>query len=465
MTRSVMFSRNTERGMIMIKSDINIGIVSLGCAKNQVDTELMLGLVAKEGYTVVNEAEQSDILIVNTCAFIESAREEAINTILEMAEYKKNGRLKGLIVAGCLAERYENEIKNEIPEADGIVGINSVGEITDAIEEILSGNSLPVVKVSDEYGTEYMNGPRILSTKPGSAYVKIAEGCDNRCSYCAIPLIRGGMRSRRMEDIIAEVKNLAEKGIKEINIIAQDTTRYGLDIYGRCSLSGLLTELDKIEGIEWIRLLYMYPDEIYGDLIDTFASMKKLVPYVDLPLQHISGSVLQRMNRRGTPEEIKNTIKRLRETLPGCIVRTSFIVGFPGETEEDFRELYDFVKEFKPERVGVFCYSSEEGTPAADMEGKVPKRTAQRRYRQLMELAASVSCEACKKREGTVTKVLTENVSDDGIFYVGRSYAEAPDADGLVYFTAPDPVEPGSMVNVRILIGEQYDVTGTLEET
>lgn len=449
----------------MKQAETSVGVISLGCAKNQVDTELMLGKLQEAGYPIVQNPASAQVLIVNTCAFIESAREEAIQTILEMAAYKapEYGQCQVLIVAGCLAERYTREICDELPEVDGLVGINHCDEIVQVVELCLEpGHPLPVVRVSDAYGVSYMEGARVLTTPAGSAYLKIAEGCDNRCSYCAIPLIRGGFRSRPIEGIVAEAKALALQGVREINLIAQDTTRYGTDLYGRPMLATLMEALEEIEGIKWVRVLYLYPDEMAEDLLLAMNRCKKFVHYLDLPLQHINNGILKRMNRRGTKEEICHVLRRFRDLFPDCVVRTSFIVGFPGETEADFQELYDFVKEFEFDRVGVFCYSPEEGTEAGSMENQVPEDVKEDRRACLMELAQEISLKKNQARVGQEVYVLTESVSDDGIFYVGRSCGEAPDVDGKIYFTSEEPLEPGDFVTVRILIGEEYDVTGVL---
>ena len=446
------------------KAAIKVGIVSLGCAKNLVDSELMLGRLAQDGFAIVNDEQEADIIIVNTCAFIEEAREEAINTILEMAEYKKQN-CKALVVAGCLAQRYPEEIKKELPEVDAIVGINSVEEIAEIARKVAADNSeRPEVALSENYSADYINGPRILSTPEGSAYLKIAEGCDNRCSFCAIPYIRGRLRSRRIEDVVAEAENLAAEGVKELDLIAQDSTRYGLDLYGKKSLPDLLRRLEAVDGIELIRILYLYPDEIDDELIDVLARSKKIARYIDLPLQHISDRLLKKMNRRGTAADIKAVIARLREAIPECIFRTSFIVGFPGETEQDFEELMKFVSDNSFDRVGVFKYSPEEGTPAARMKDQLSEEVKQERYDALYSLAQKISLRQGRKRVGKTVRVLTEGVSDDGIFYFGRSYAEAPDSDGKIYFTSEKELEPGDMVNVKLLIAEEYDLTGTAVE-
>lgn len=440
---------------------IKTAIVSLGCAKNLVDSELMLGKLRERGFETVAEAEDADVIIVNTCAFIEEAREEAINTILELAELKKSGKRRLLVVAGCLAQRYSEEIKAELPEVDAIVGINSVDEIADVVEKAWGDAPGKVEEaVSDNYGVSYMNGPRVLSTPAGSAYLKIAEGCDNRCSFCAIPLIRGRMRSRTPEDIVSEAKELAAGGVREVNIIAQDTTKYGKDLFGEPRLSMLLKELDKIEGLELIRLLYLYPDEIDDDLIDTIASSKKIAHYIDLPLQHISDALLKKMNRRGDSAQVKNVISKLKAKMPDCIIRTTFIVGFPGETDEDFEELRSFVGDYDFDRIGVFKYSPEEGTPAAKMTGQVPEKVKQERYNILYSVAQSISHLKNINRIGQTVRVITEGVSEDGIFYYGRSYAEAPDSDGKIFFTSEEPLEEGDIVEVELLIAEDYDMTG-----
>ena len=441
---------------------IKTAIVSLGCAKNLVDSELMLGKLRERGFDTVAETEDADVIIVNTCAFIEEAREEAINTILELAELKKGEKRRLLVVAGCLAQRYSEEIKAELPEVDAIVGINSVNEIADVVEKAWSEAPGEVEEaLSDNYGASYMNGPRVLSTPAGSAYLKIAEGCDNRCSFCAIPLIRGRMRSRTPEDIVSEAKELAAGGVREVNIIAQDTTKYGKDLFGEPRLSMLLKELEKIDGLELIRLLYLYPDEIDDELIDTIASSKKIAHYIDLPLQHISDTLLKKMNRRGNSAQVKSVISKLKAKIPDCIFRTTFIVGFPGETDEDFEELTAFVREYDFDRIGVFKYSPEEGTPAAKMTGQVPEKVKQERYDILYSVAQRISHLQSNKRIGQKVRVITEGVSEDGIFYYGRSYAEAPDSDGKIFFTSEEPLKEGEIVEVELLIAEDYDMTGS----
>lgn len=453
--RKVIIMENNDNGPAL-----KIGMISLGCAKNQVDSELMLGKLNERGFETVVDAAEADVIIVNTCAFIEPAREEAINTILEMAEYKEEN-CKALIVAGCLAQRYAGDIRAELPEVDAVVGINSVAEIADVVERVLRRRDAePVAELSEKYSAEYMNGPRVLSTPEGSAYLKIAEGCDNRCSFCAIPLIRGRMRSRRIEDIVTEAEKLAAEGVRELNVIAQDTTKYGRDLYGRPMLKELLEALENVDGVELIRLLYMYPDEISDELIETMARSVKIAHYIDLPLQHISDRLLKKMNRRGSSGQIREVIAKLKAAMPDAILRSSFIVGFPGETEADFEELMAFVDEFRFDRVGVFQYSPEEGTRAASMQDQIPDDVKQERYDRLYTLAQRISLERGRKRVGTVVPVITEDVSEDGIFYIGRSYAEAPDSDGKIYFTSEEPLAQGDIAKVEILIAEEYDLTG-----
>lgn len=441
----------------MHKKD-TISIVSLGCAKNQVDSEIMLGILREAGYEITDRKEEADIIIVNTCGFIESAKTEAIEAILDAASYKSSGRCRSVIAAGCLAQRYAEDIRKELPEVDAIVGINGYGKILDAVEACIKGNRYEFYDGTGD--VSYLNKPRILSGPDGSAYLKISEGCDNRCAYCAIPDIRGPFRSRTQEDIIKEAKYLAAAGVKEIVLVAQDTSRYGKDLYGKPALAELLYALNKIPGIAWIRILYLYPDEIASELITAMRECEKVLPYVDLPLQHISADLLRAMHRRGTPEEIRAVIQKFREELDGCIIRTSLIVGFPGETETDFSELEAFVRETRFDRLGVFQYSPEEGTPAFHIKNQIASSVKEARYCGLMEIQQQISRENNLSRVGKIYDVLVEGVSEDGIFYYGRSYAEAPDVDGRIYFTAEEPLQIGEIVRVEILIAEEYDLTG-----
>ena len=441
-----------------MNNECKISIVSLGCAKNHVDAEIMLGLLNEAGYCITENKEEADVIIVNTCGFIESAKTEAIEAILEAAEYKSNGKCKAVIATGCLTQRYAQDIIEEIPEADGVLGIDGYSRIVEAVEACLKGEKYVFCEYTGDIS--YLDCARILSGPKGSAYLKISEGCDNRCAYCAIPDIRGPFRSRKKEDVIAEAMRLAAAGVKELVVVAQDTSRYGKDLYGKPVLAELLYDLNKIDGIKWIRVMYLYPDEIAAELIEAMKKCEKVVHYVDLPLQHINGRILKQMNRRGTPEDIKRVLQQFKNELEDCVIRTSLIVGFPSETEEEFEELLEFVEQTHFDRLGAFCYSPEEGTPACKMKGKVKKSVKLERYNRIMECQQVISREINQARVGRVYDVLVEGVSDDGIFYYGRSYAEGPDVDGRIYFTANDPLSVGDMVKVKILIAEEYDLTG-----
>lgn len=434
-----------------------IGIVSLGCPKNLVDSEIMLGMLKHADYEIVNHKENADILIVNTCGFIESAQQESINTILEMAEEKKRS-CEVLIVTGCMAERYREKILDLIPEVDAVLGTGNYKEIAEVINRAYQGEK--VVSYGKLNETDYLDEERIISSSGHSVYLKISEGCDNRCTYCIIPYLRGDYRSRKIEALVKEAKVLAENGAKELILVAQDTTRYGIDIYGRKMLPELIRELSKLEGIEWIRLLYCYPEEIDDELIEEVSSNPKVCKYMDIPVQHASDRILKLMGRRGTIAEIRNALTGLREKVEGISIRTSLIVGFPGETEEDFQQLADFVREFRFDRLGVFTYSKEEGTPAARMKGQIRKNIKVKRQKTILELQNSISKEINAKRIGKVYKAIVDGIADDGIFYYGRTYAEAPEIDGTVYFTSPEPLEIGCFVETRILNSEDYDLIG-----
>lgn len=435
-------------------------MVSLGCPKNLVDSELMLGILKNDGFEIVNDSDQANVIIVNTCGFIESAKQESINTILEMAALKKKN-CELLIATGCLAQRYRQMILDEIPEVDAVLGTGSYTEIATVIRDAYAGKAESFYGELD--GTAYLDGERIISTGKGYAYLKIAEGCDNRCTYCVIPSLRGPFRSRKMEAILKEAETLSKSGIKELIVVAQDTTRYGTDIYGKRSLAGLLQSLGRIDGIERIRLLYCYPEEIDDELIDEIASNYKVCKYLDIPIQHISDPILRRMGRRGTASEIKNLLEKLRLRVPGITLRTSLIVGFPGETQEDFDELADFIEKYRFDRLGIFMYSREEGTPAAKMKQQVPAGIKKARYKKLMQLQSLISRELNSQRLGKTYKVLTEGVAEDGIFYYGRSCSEAPDIDGLIYFTSSEPLKINEFVDVEILEAGEYDLTGEVK--
>jgi len=444
-----------------VKLKKKIGLVSLGCPKNLVDSEKMLASLKDNGYEIVADEKEAEIIIVNTCGFIESSKQESINTILEMAENKKQS-CELLIVTGCLAQRYKETILEEIPEVDAVVGTGNYGEIASVIKAAYGGGR-PLLCTTPGDGLYQEDGKRIISTGKSYAYLKIAEGCDNCCTYCVIPSLRGPYRSRRIEEIMDEAAFLAASGIKEIILVAQDTTRYGTDLYGERQLTKLIRKISELPGIEWIRLLYCYPEEIDDELINEIANNDKVCKYIDIPLQHASDSILKRMGRRGDSKYIASLLEKLRSRINDLVIRTTFISGFPGETEEDHSILVEFMKKYRFDRLGIFMYSKEEDTPAAKMAHQIPERTKKLRYSSLMELQKEISAELNKKRLGRVYKVLVEGVADDGIFYYGRSYGEAPDIDGLIYFTSTEPLEEGQMVNVEILNCEEYDLTGEVK--
>lgn len=439
-----------------------IGVVSLGCPKNLVDSELMLGLLNSMDYEITNNKENADILIVNTCGFIESAKQESIQTILEMSECKKE-KCKLLIVTGCMAERYKDKIIKEIPEVDAVVGTGNYSEIADVIDKAFeaggSSEKKPVLfgKLDE---IDYLQGERILSSLKGSAYLKIAEGCDNCCTYCIIPSLRGKYRSRKLQDILDEAGKLSQNGCKEIIVVAQDTTRYGIDLYGEKKLVELIQGLSKIQGIEWIRLLYCYPEEIDDALIDEIANNPKVCKYLDIPIQHASDKILKTMGRRGTSYEVKELLVKLKKRIPDIVIRTSLIVGFPGESEEDFNELLEFVKQYEFERLGVFIYSKEEGTPASKLKQQVNKRVKEKRQKLIMQLQQKIIQDKNERRMNRIYKTLVEGIAEDGIFYYGRSFAEAPEIDGLIYFTSKEPLDIGDFANVMVLNVDEYDLIG-----
>lgn len=426
----------------------SFALVSLGCAKNLVNSEQMLYLMSEAGYTLVPEAEGAELVIVNTCGFIDAAKSEAIDTILEMAELKKAGKLGGIIVTGCLSERYKDSISDELPEIDAVLGVGSFGDIVAAADAVIEGRHLH--RFGDQ-SAPIDEIPRVVSTGPGWAYLRIAEGCNNFCAFCAIPYIRGRYRSRKMEDIVDEARELAARGIKELIVIAQDITRYGTDLYGKRSLAALCRELAKIEGVEWIRLHYLYPDQFDDELIDELAANDKIVKYLDIPIQHINDGILKAMNRRGTGAEIRALIKKLRERIPGLVLRTSLIAGLPGEGESEFEELCEFLREARIERVGVFPFSPEEGTPAAEME-HVDFDEAQRRADLILELQAGIMDDFCAGFVGKTIRVICEGRDAESGMLYGRSYADSPDIDGQVFFDG-DAAE-GSMTDVKINAAE-----------
>lgn len=444
---------------------MKIGVVSLGCPKNLVDSETMLGLIHEENYEITNDPSEAEIIIVNTCGFIESAKEESVNTILQMAEYKKSGSCKYIIVTGCLSQRYAEELFSELPEADAIAGVEVYDEIGSIIKRVMNGERFIMLERSKPdviYTSKETFLPRILTTPSYTAYLKIAEGCDNCCSYCAIPKIRGPYRSKPMEQVLKEAKALADNGVKELIVVAQDTTRYGEDLPGgKLLLADLLKELNKIESLKWIRVMYCYPNNFTDELIETFASLDKVCKYVDLPLQHASNRLLASMNRYDTREEVETLLAKLRKRIPGIVIRTTFIVGFPGETDADFEELKEFVEQQRFENAGVFAYSQEEGTVAGAMPNQIPDEIKQERYHELMALQAQISEEIHKDTEGQTLEVLVEGIEEDGSgLHYGRSYREAPDIDGLVFIENPGDIKPGCFVKINILQGFTYESVG-----
>ncbi len=444
------------------ENTMKIGMVSLGCPKNQTDAEIMLGILAEAGHEIVADPAGAEAIIVNTCGFIDPAKQESIDAVLEMAEYKKAGACRLLIMTGCLAERYHADIKEELPEVDAVLGAGDFDKIAEVIEDAQKGEYICIFGHQNCEIPE--NLPRILTTPSHSAYLKIADGCDNNCTYCAIPMIRGKFRSRKMEDIVAEAKELAESGVREIIVIAQDTTRYGKDLYGEYSLDKLLLALCEIDGIHWIRVHYLYAEAITDSLIKVMAENEKICAYIDMPIQHINNDVLRRMARRTNRAEIEAKIEKIRSAMPDAVIRTSIIAGFPGETEEQFSELYEFLKQAKLDRVGVFAYSQEEDTPAADFEGQIDEEIKEARRDNLMRLQQGISLEKNKAKIGKTIEVLCEGYDEENFMYTGRSYADSIDVDGTVYFAAPDEVEIGSFVKVEILDADEYDLTGKLKE-
>ena len=441
--------------------EYKVGMISLGCPKNQVDAEHMLALIDAAGCEIVDYVDGCDVVIVNTCGFIDDAKKEAIENILDMVELKKEGIISKIIVTGCLAQRYKDEIVTEIPEVDAVVGIGANGDIVQTIEEVMSG-----VDTIEKYPPRIdlpLEGQRILTTPQYWAYLKIGEGCSNRCTYCTIPSIRGNMRSRSMENVIEEAKQLAESGVKELILIAQDTTSYGLDLYGELKLPELLNELCKIDSIEWIRLLYCYPDRITDELIETMKKQEKIVNYIDLPLQHADDKILKAMNRRGDQAMIRNVIEKLRTEIPDVVIRTTFIVGFPGEGEDEFENLAVFVNEIEFDRLGVFTFSAQEGTPAYDMEDQVEEDVKTRRGEIIMQDQYSIMEEKNNEKIGKTYKVIVEDYDGYSDSYTGRTYMDAPEIDGLVRFTSDRDLDIGDFAEVEIFDVEDYDLIGEVK--
>ena len=435
---------------------MKIGFVSLGCPKNQLDAEVMLHELVMAGYEITADETEADVVIINTCGFIESAKKEAIDNILDIAWLKENRDLKGLVVTGCLAERYRNSILDEFPEVDAVLGVGSIHNIVEAVGKVLEGEKYTSF---EDKNCVRLGGDRVITTPEYAVYLKIAEGCDNRCTYCAIPSIRGKFRSRPIEDIINEAKDLEKLGCKELTLVAQDTTRYGKDLYGEYKLAELLRKLSEETDIPWFRILYCYPDKITDELVAEIRDNDRVCKYIDLPMQHISDSVLKKMNRHGGSACIKDAVAKLRKEIPGIVIRTTFIVGFPGETDEDFDQLCEFINEQRFERVGVFTYSREEDTPAYNME-QIDEQIKLDRFDIIMRDQLLINEENNEKKIGTVVKVLCEGYDPINEAYYGRSSEDAPDIDGKIYFTGKKGIEAGTFVDVQINEVIEYDLCG-----
>ncbi len=439
---------------------MNLLFISLGCDKNLVDTEVMLGMLAKHGYQMVDDEASADIIVINTCCFIHDAKEESINTILEMAEWKKNGKLKALIVTGCLAERYRQEIMDEIPEVDAVLGTTSYDKILEAIAAALHGEHKLIV--NDVNALPLVDEKRIVTTGGHYAYMKIAEGCDKHCTYCIIPKIRGNYRSVPMERLVKEAEYLAEQGVKELILVAQETTVYGKDIYGEKSLPKLLRALCKVSGLRWIRILYCYPEEITEELIQVMKEEPKICHYIDLPIQHASDAILKRMGRRTSKAQLIETVERLREEIPDICIRTTLITGFPGETEEQHEEVMDFVDQIEFDRLGVFTYSPEEDTPAAEFEHQIPEEVKEDRQAELMELQQDIAFELAENMIGQTVLVMIEGKVADENAYVGRTYTDAPNVDGLIFIMTDEELVSGDFAMVKVTGAQEYDLIGEL---
>lgn len=437
---------------------MNVGLITLGCTKNQVDSEMILGVFKRQGFNIVNQVEEADIIVVNTCGFIQSAKEEAIDTILEMADYKQQ-RCKALIVTGCLAKRYKSQILESMPEVDLVIGVDEYDNISEILSKFFSQNDL-LNHYKFDQKLDFNN--RIISSTYPLAYIRISDGCDNKCSYCAIPLIRGPFKSRQMEDILKEVEDLAKQGMKEFCIISQDTSKYGLDIYGELKLAELLRKMSQIEGVKWIRILYMYLYETTDELIEEIANNDKVCKYFDIPIQHLNDKMLKDMNRHDTKEIIFDRVKKIREMVPNAVLRTTCIVGFPGETEEQFEELLDGVRELKFDRLGAFTYSREEDTLSYNFEGQIDEQTKERRLKKLFDVQKEISLENNKQRMGEEYEVIVEGISDDEEYFVCRSMFEAPDVDGRIFIKIDEEsaskVIVGEYAKVKIIDYNDYDL-------
>lgn len=441
---------------------VRVGMVSLGCNKNQVDAERMLHKIKKAGYQLVSDAALADIAVINTCGFIQSAKQEAIDTILEFAELKKEGRIKKIVITGCLAERYREEVAELIPEADAVVGIGCNEDIVSVLERINGGE---VVQAFGDKENLPLTGERVQTTLSFYSYLKIAEGCDNCCSYCAIPYIRGRYRSVPMEQLVFEARRLVGNGVRELILVAQDTTRYGTDLYGECRLPKLLTELCKIDDLKWIRLLYCYPERVTDRLLDVMASQKKIVKYMDLPIQHCDGEILKKMNRAGDEQSLRALIEKIRNRIPGITLRTTLITGFPGETEEQFSRLAEFVQDMKFDRLGCFPFSPEEGTPAEKMDGQLDDDVKEHRAEVIMDQQMLIAVKKNKQLVGKTIEIIVEGFDRYGECYFGRSAADAPEIDGKIFFTSPNKkLVFGKFINVEITDMLDYDLIGEVKE-
>ncbi len=444
----------------MNKTPVKVGIAPLGCCKNQVDAEIMLRALVDAGYEITPYEDEADVIIINTCGFIESAKQEAIEAILEANEFKKRGTLRALVVTGCLAERYRSQLTQELPEVDAVVGIGCNGDIVSVLDKVLQE---PAASGKEFYGPKEnlpLDGERLLINDPYFAYIKIAEGCNNCCTYCAIPSIRGPLRSRTIESVVAEAEGLARDGVKELIVVAQDTTRYGEDLYGEPRLCELLRRLNEIEGLRWIRLMYAYPDHVNEELLDTMAACRKVLPYLDLPIQHCNSEILRAMNRKGSRTELEEVIALIRRKLPGATLRTTLITGFPGETEAQFEELCEFVKAMRFDRLGCFAFSPEEGTPAAAMEGQIPEQERLRRQDIVMREQAAVAERLAESRVGEVVTVLVEGYDASVKYYFGRTAADAPEVDCKLLFPCSRKLKEGDFVKVRVTDWLDYDLLG-----
>ena len=439
---------------------MNILFISLGCDKNLVDSEVMLGLLDAKGYQMVDDETLADVIVVNTCCFIHDAKEESIQTILEMAQYKTKGRLKALIVTGCLAQRYQKEILEEIPEVDAVLGTTSYDRIVETVEEALAGNGH--LELEDVDALPLVDVKRLVTTGGHYAYLKIAEGCDKHCTYCIIPKIRGNYRSIPMERLLKEAEELAEQGVKELILVAQETTLYGKDLYGEKSLSKLLRELCKINGIRWIRLLYCYPEEIDDALIQVMKEEKKICHYLDLPIQHANDTILKRMGRRTSKQQLEKIVKKLRQEIPDIALRTTLITGFPGETQEQHEELMEFVDEMEFDRLGVFTYSPEEDTPAAEMSDQISEEVKEERQAELMELQQDIVFDQAEDMIGQEVLVMIEGKVADENAYVGRTYKDAPNVDGLIFINTDEELMSGDFAQVKVTVELEYDLIGEL---